>query len=463
MRGLSFLVLLACVGCSGFDSTNVSSESLCKKQDSAEIEAQFVQSTITGHNRFLVRRKQTDNISGQSMYSETRSYRVQNMGVELTRINDRWDAFELPPGVDHAALAAEISQDFEYIEPDYELRTAEIDDDLIQVADDPYVPKQWGWLKVQGNLAQNLSVGERPSVVAVIDSGVDVNHPDLRANIWRNHEEVLNGRDDDGNGKIDDVNGWDFADNDNGPSPVGSKENHGSHVAGIIGAVVNNGIGIYGQAPRVALMPLRFINSNGSGRTSDAIKAIEYATQKRVAVINASWGGSSFSRSLFEAIEAAGRAGVLFVTAAGNGSANLDSGTWYPASYSNENILTVAATTSSDNLASYSNYGARNVDVAAPGSSIFSTYSKGSYGTMSGTSMASPLVAGVAAHLKSTNSSLGHRTLKSIIMATVRPLSNLKTRTVSGGVVNAYSALRKALEISGDGEGEVDPQPPTCL
>jgi len=215
--------------------------------------------------------------------------------------------------------------------------------------------------------AWDITTGSSDVVVAVIDSGADYNHPDLSANIWTNPDEIAgNGIDDDGNGYIDDIRGWDFVDDDN--DPVDSN-NHGTHVAGTIAAVGNNSTGVTGVCWTAKIMVLRFLNAFGSGTTANSISAIEYANAKGAHVINNSWGGGGFSQALKDAIDASS---ALVVCAAGNDGTDNAGTPHYPASYISTNIIAVAATDQNDNLASFSNYGATSVDVASPGTNIYS-------------------------------------------------------------------------------------------
>ncbi|MCM0647402.1 S8 family serine peptidase [Clostridium swellfunianum] len=214
--------------------------------------------------------------------------------------------------------------------------------------------------------------GSESVVVGVIDTGIDINHPDLKDRIWTNTGEVPgNGIDDDGNGYIDDVNGWDFYNNDNSVYDVKDGDKHGTHVAGTIAASLNN-VGVVGVAPKVKIMPLKFLGPFG-GSTFDAVKAISYAKNKGVKVLNNSWGGSGYDYLLKDAIDSCN---ALFVAAAGNEENNNDVTPSYPASYSSSNILSVAAIDNRGNLASFSNFGATSVDVAAPGVNILSTIPK---------------------------------------------------------------------------------------
>ena len=219
-------------------------------------------------------------------------------------------------------------------------------------------------------------------MVAIIDTGIDYTHPDLAANIFINTAEIPgNHIDDDGNGFVDDVRGWDFVNRDNDPM---DDHFHGTHVAGTVGAVGDNGLGVAGVNWSVRLMPLKFLDSGGSGSTADAVAAIEYATMMHVDVMSNSWGGGGFSEALRLAIENAMNAGILFVAAAGNSSSNNDLFPAYPASYDLDNIVSVASTTATDNLSNFSNFGPTTVDLAAPGSNILSTLPGSTYGLLSG-------------------------------------------------------------------------------
>ena len=259
----------------------------------------------------------------------------------------------------------------EYAEPNY-LRYA-----TARIPNDTFFSSLWGLnnpgdTDIDAPEAWDITTGNSNVVVAVLDSGVDYNHPDLKANIWTNQAELSGspGADDDGNGKIDDIHGWDFVDDDN--DPIDSND-HGTHVAGTIGAVGNNTTGVTGVVWTVKIMPLRFLDSFGSGSVGDAIEAIDYAIDKGAKIINASYGSYTYSTAERDAIARARDAGILFVAAAGNDNWNNDAATkHYPSSYDLANIIAVAATDQSDSRASFSNYGATSVDVAAPGTMIYS-------------------------------------------------------------------------------------------
>lgn len=263
-----------------------------------------------------------------------------------------------------------------YVEPNYRYR-------IQAVPDDPRIGYLWGlenqgqWVNgstgtpgadLNANKAWSLETGSRSIVVAVVDSGVDLDHPDLKANLWANPDEIPgNGIDDDKNGFVDDVLGWDFADNDNLPY---DSLGHGTHVAGIIGAAGNNGKGVTGVCWQVSIMPLRFITATEYGTTADAIAAIEYADDKGANIINLSWGGTHYSQALKAAIEATN---AVVVCAAGNQGFNLDVTPLYPASYDSDNIISVAASDADDYPTWFTNYGTIRADMMAPGIDIFST------------------------------------------------------------------------------------------
>jgi len=316
---------------------------------------------------------------------------------------------------------------------------------------DPRRSELWGLdnagdTDIDALAAWNLTTGSRNVVVAVVDTGVDYNHPDLAANIWTNPREIVgNGIDDDGNGFVDDVHGYNFADNTSDPM---DDQSHGTHVSGTIGAVGNNGTGVVGVNWSVSIMALKFLDATGSGYTSDAVRAINYATMMRtrygvnVRVMNHSWGGPGFSAALHDAIQASGNAGILNAVAAGNDSANVDSAPSYPAAYDCSNMLTVAATTSQDQLASFSNWGTTSVDLAAPGYQILSTVPNGGYATYSGTSMATPHVSGVAALAWALKPDATVAEVRNAILQGVDHLSALNGRVATGGRLNAYNTLQ---------------------
>jgi len=329
-----------------------------------------------------------------------------------------------------------------YVEPNYIVSTQVI-------PDDPRMSSLWGLhntgqtggvndADMDAPEAWDLQTGNNV-VIAVIDTGVDYNHPDLIGNIWTNPGEIANnGRDDDGNGYIDDVRGWDFSGNDNNPM---DDNDHGTHVAGTIAAKGNNGTGIAGVNWSAKIMPLKFMNASGQGTTASAIEAIQYAVANGARISNNSWGGPGFSRALYDAVALANAAGHVFVAAAGNSGRNNDVSPDYPSSFDLPNIVAVAATDDTDRLAGFSNYGSRSVDVAAPGVSILSSVRFSNYRSFSGTSMASPHVAGVAGLLRASQPDLSAADVRSILISSSDSVAALAGRVVADGRVNAFQAL----------------------
>ena len=293
--------------------------------------------------------------------------------------------------------------------------------------------------------AWDATVGRGNTIVAVIDTGVDYSHPDLQANMWVNADEIpADGLDNDGNGLVDDVHGYDFANHDGDPM---DDNNHGTHVAGTIAAVGNNGIGVTGINWHAQIMALKFLNAQGSGDTDDAIEALNYAVANGATVSNNSWGFSGgFSQALYDAIRAARDANHVFVAAAGNGNflgigINNDATPFWPASYDLENIVSVAAVDRNDAKPLFSNYGATTVDLAAPGVDILSTYRNNSYGYSTGTSMASPHVAGVIALVRDQHPDWSYAQAINQVLQTVDPISAMEGITTTGGRLNAAAAV----------------------
>ena len=274
--------------------------------------------------------------------------------------------------------------------------------------------------------------------VAVLDTGVQSNHPDLKSNLWENTKDPSNGRDDDGNGVIDDRFGGDVVD---GKGSGDDQQGHGTHVAGIIGARGNNGRGIAGLCWSVKIVAVRVLDGDGHGTWSTEIAGIDYAISAGAKVIDLFFGGPTGSEIVRDAIQRAKSKGVLLVAAAGNDGDNADKQPAFPAAYPDSNILSVAATDSKDKLASFSNFGADTVDLAAPGDHIASTFWKSDYAYMSGTSMAAPYVAAAAAMLRKEHSSWSIGDVSSRLRKTGDKLKALKGKTASGKRLNIDSAL----------------------
>ncbi len=287
--------------------------------------------------------------------------------------------------------------------------------------------------------AWDIQTGSQNTVVAVIDTGIDFNHPDLKSNMWKNETEANGtaGVDDDSNGVVDDIYGYNAVDDSGNPI---DDQGHGSHCAGTIGAKGNDGIGVVGVNWDVRLMAVKFLDKNGSGTLENAIKAIDYATRMGAKIMSNSWGGGGFSQTLFDAIKRSEEAGAVFIAAAGNDGSNNDSRPAYPASYEISNVISVAAINNKGAKADFSNYGKRSVHIGAPGVNILST-TGGKYSSFSGTSMATPHVAGVVALLWSNETQMNAIDIKNRILTTARRLPSLTGKSRTGGTVDAYSAL----------------------
>jgi subtilisin family serine protease len=402
----------------------------------------------------------------------------------------------LSPGVTvTAALAAyRANPQVVYAEPDYEVH-ADV------VPNDPALPQQWGLGTIGARGAWNIDHGGKdPTVVAVIDTGVDYNHLDLYQNIWINQDEIpaavkrqlvdvdgdgiisfvdLNNPINQGAGKITDVNGdgridaadilapgkadgtggwangiakdgdaehvddlvgWNFVSDTNQPLDDNS---HGTHVAGILGARGNNGVGVTGVDWNVQIMPVKFLNAAGNGDVANAIAALSYAVTHGATISNDSWGSGANSLALFDTIASARIWGHLVVAAAGNNGTNNDVAPHFPANFSTvlDNVISVTATDAKDHLAAFSNFGRNTVSLAAPGVDILSTLPNNGYGVKSGTSMATPFVTGVAALLRDLHPDWSYRQLADQVLAAEDPLAALKAGTVGGGRLDAFAAL----------------------
>ena len=370
--------------------------------------------------------------------------RFESIGAELWRIN----------GVSTMDAITRFQGDARviYIEPNFIVHAIET------IPNDPRFGELWGMHNTgqsggtpdadidapeAWDLATNSDV-----VVGVIDTGVDYNHVDLATNIFVNAGEIAaNNIDDDNNGFIDDVHGWDFVNNDNNPM---DDNGHGTHCSGTIGGIGNNGVGVVGVSWTVKIMPLKFLDAGGFGNTGDAIEAVEYATMMGVKITSNSWGGGGQDQALSEAIEAAGNAGALFIAAAGNNASNNDNFPFFPASYPLDNIISVASTDRRDNMSGFSNFGLNSVDLGAPGTDILSTFPGNTYGTISGTSMATPHVSGAAALLWAAAPEFTHMEVKQTIMESVDVIPALQGRTVTGGRLNVYNIINGLDDVAPD-------------
>lgn len=350
---------------------------------------------------------------------------------------------------------------------------------------DPLFRNQWGMLdnNVEAAWQKSGTKGSEQVIVAVLDTGVDYTHEDLVDNMWRNpgemgvdangNDRATNGIDDDGNGFVDDVVGWDFAYNDNKPYDLhmtglqlllGGNPGHGTHCAGNIAATGGNGKGIAGVAPNVRIMALRFLTEKGQGTLEAAVQAIKYASDNGAQILSNSWGSegegdANESQALQDAIRYSMDKGALFVAAAGNGRQGVgydndsDSKPAFPASYNIENIISVAALDSSNNLGKFSNWGRRTVHIGAPGVKVYSTVPDNVYqdtvlnipgfivATWDGTSMATPHVSGAAALYLSKNPNADWREIKSAILRTATPVPALQGKAVTNGKLNVQALM----------------------
>jgi subtilisin family serine protease len=333
------------------------------------------------------------------------------------------------PGTSVAAAerALERRPEVRYAQPNHLYRIA-------ATPNDPLFPSLWGMSAIQAPGAWDVTTGSDAVTVAVVDTGIAYTHPDLQANIWLNDDPV-DGVDNDANGKVDDLRGWDFASNDNNPM---DDEGHGTHVAGTIGARGNNGLGVTGVNWSVKLMALKAADANENLAESWIVQAFQYACANGARVINGSFGGPDFPQAILDAINAC--PGALFVFAAGNDGTNNDFVPAYPCNLSPANVVCVAATTSADALASFSNYGANTVDLAAPGVGILSTV-PGSYQTFNGTSMATPHVAGVAALILSLNPFASAVAVRQALLSGIDIRPGLAGLVATGGRLNAWRLL----------------------
>ena len=361
-----------------------------------------------------------------------------------------------------SGLAMQIlanNPDIEYIEPNYIITLNTKEAGFAETPSDSMFIKQWGLVNTGKNLGSIFSrgiagedinitaaweitkgsTGEQAIKIAVIDTGVDYTHPDLKSQIDVNLLE-LNGKpgvDDDGNGYIDDIYGYDFANKDGDPM---DGNGHGTHCAGVIGAS-HNSIGIAGVMSSVKIVPIKFLSDAGSGETIDAISAIDYAIKRGVNVMSNSWGGGDKEQSLLDAITAAESAGITFVAASGNESNNNDKKSSYPANYDVSNVISVGSFTGTGAKSSFSNYGVKSVHVTAPGSNILSTFKKGGYSSLSGTSMATPHVAGIVGLMLSNEPHLTPLEIRERLITTSVKTEKLKKASLSGGRVDAFRAI----------------------
>jgi subtilisin family serine protease len=384
-----------------------------------------------------------------------------------TRFHDRVeDRIENDPGLDaiddldNADVAETVAQysalsAVEYAEPNYDINLDAVDAAPFVpiLPHDPRFNDQWALANsgqrggkegadISATRAWAITTGSDKVVVAVLDSGVDYTHEDLAPNMWTRPANLAPYHDDE-LGTVDDTNGFNAVDNSSDPM---DENGHGTHCAGIIGAEGSNDIGISGVNWKVQIMPLKFMNAGGFGTTKDAIEAVNYVIDRKkagvnVRIISASWGSTQKSRALEEVIRKAYENDILFVAASGNANTNNDRTPHFPSSYNVPNVISVAALDRNDRLAKFSNYGVKSVAIAAPGVDILSTWLGNEYEEKSGTSMATPVVAGVAALIVAENPRISVDQLRKRLLDSVDPLPELKGKIASGGRVNAAKAV----------------------
>ncbi|MCS5582785.1 MAG: S8 family serine peptidase, partial [Pseudomonadales bacterium] len=426
-----------------------SEETFVQDEDTGEFTSAGVENSSA--NQLLVSTNSAESSAGVQSAHSTEPLGdgmfVVNLGNNATLDSRNQAAARLKamPGVQH-------------VEPNYILTVN------ATTPNDPSYDQLWGMhnssdTDIDAPQAWDIGTGTEEILVGVIDSGFDYTHEDLKANAWTNpgesgldengKDKKTNGIDDDGNGYVDDFRGWDWVNNDNDPM---DDNNHGTHCSGTIGGVGNNGIGVAGVAWKVKIVGLKFLSGGGSGNTADAIKAVKYATTIGVDLTSNSWGGGGSQEIMKEAIEEANEAGIMFIAAAGNDSKDNGLVPSYPAGYDVANVISVASTTSAGVLSSFSNYGATSVDIAAPGSDIYSTIPGNRYASYSGTSMATPAVSGAVALMLSENPAMTASEIRSQLLDSGRKMESLKSKVVTEAQMNVSNMLASLSGTPGEME-----------
>ena len=327
----------------------------------------------------------------------------------------------------------------------------QIPDEPSALFNDPAIKQAWGLKKTDAARAWSVSRGSKKVIVAVIDTGLDINHEDLKNNLWRNpgetgldakgRDKATNGLDDDNNGFVDDVHGWNFVSNNN---KLDDNHGHGTHIAGIIGAEAGNKKGIVGISPDVSMMILKYFDPKvpNTDNLKNTILAINYAIKMGAHIINYSGGGTEYSQDEHDAVEVADKRGILFVAAAGNEHSNSDEHHYFPADYKLKNIISVTAVDPTTEVLTSSNFGVETVDIAAPGQAILSCLPNNTYGLMTGTSQATAFVTGAAVLVMSQKELYGNaEEVKKFILATGDSAPTLQTKTKTAKQLNLFKAL----------------------
>ena len=365
----------------------------------------------------------------ERVLSDGRTLVIRLAGPSLDAVSEAIAYFEQAAG------------DVAYVEPDY-IRH------LSKTPNDTQYGELWGMVKISAPAAWDISTGNSAAIVAVLDTGMDMDHPDLMGNLWSNSDEIPGDNiDNDGNGYVDDVNGWDFVTADKDPN---DSDGHGTHCAGTIGAVGNNASQVAGVCWKASIMPLR-VGTEAGLADSDIVEGIRYAARNGAKVLSNSYGGPGFSQTMFDAISTANNYGCIFVAAAGNDASNNDLYPEYPAGYELPNVISVAATDEDDNLATFSNYGATSVDVAAPGVNIVSTWPGGGTDSLDGTSMACPHVAGALTLYASVDPGINPAEARQLLLQSADPVQGLTGKVVCGGRLNLQQLLAEGTDSDGDG------------
>lgn len=329
-------------------------------------------------------------------------------------------------------------------------KTEKVENEPSALFNDPAIKQAWGLKKSDAARAWKVTKGSKNQIVAVIDTGIDIDHEDLSENIWVNPGETgfdskgknkaSNGKDDDGNGYVDDVHGWNFVSNNN---DLTDNHGHGTHIAGIIGAVAGNKKGISGISPEVSLMIIKYYDPKvpSTDNLKNTINSIKYAVKMGASIINYSGGGTDFSQDEFESVKEAEKKGILFVAAAGNERSNSDQFHYYPADYKLSNIISVTALDPNRDVLPSSNYGTETVDLAAPGQNIISTLPGNTYGFMTGTSQATAFVSGAAVLVMANKTDFKYDEVKKYILSTGDPFTSLAQKTRTSRSLNLFKAL----------------------
>ncbi|MBV9787757.1 MAG: S8 family serine peptidase [Chloroflexi bacterium] len=421
------------------------------KAQAANTPTNFVPNEVIVQYRDGTSAAQHETARGKAKADRKENLRAQKNGAS------KLEVISLKGGDVHSAIAALKSDpNVEFAEPNW-IYTHEA------TANDPYYTNGslWGMYGASTSPANQYGsnaaaawaagrTGSNTVYVGIIDEGIQYTHPDLDANIWSNPYDPADGVDNDGNGYVDDVRGWDFANNDNSIYDGGNKgslDDHGTHVSGTIGAE-SNGAGVVGVNWNVKLISAKFLGRNG-GTTANAVKAVDYLTNLKtrhglnIVASNNSWGGGGYSQALYDAVARANAANILFIAAAGNSGTNNDTTPSYPSNYDLPNVIAVAAIANNGTLASFSQYGATTVDIGAPGVAIYSTTAANTYESYNGTSMATPHVTGAAALYASVKPGSSAATIKNAILSSAIPTASLSGKTVTGGRLDVNGALSK--------------------